>query len=85
MCGHRDVIVTVSHVGIEPDLITERTLTPKITRDAEELKLKFPGKKIIAGIDNTVWPTLYVCPCPLIHRKPVAGASQGHLVEVSCV
>ncbi len=48
-----DVIVTVSHVGVDPDLILERTSLPPVIRDLDDLRTRFAGKKIIAGIDNT--------------------------------
>ncbi len=52
----RDVIVTVAHIGVEPDVIQERMRRPDVIAVADSIRSQFPGMKIIVGIDNTeVW------------------------------
>ena len=47
----REVIVTMSHVSIEPDLIDECIANPEVQKKAAEIRKKYEDKKIIVGVD----------------------------------
>lgn len=47
----REVIVTMSHVSIEPDLVASAVSNPAVQKKAEELKKTYKGRKIIVGVD----------------------------------
>ncbi len=60
-CNGRDVIVTVAHIGVEPDVIQERMRRPDVLATAEGIRSQFPGMKIIVGIDNTEVRRVCLC------------------------
>ncbi len=47
------MIVTTAHIGIEPDVITERMTWPDVIETAKRIKSQFRNMKIVVGIDNT--------------------------------
>eukprot|EP01038_Epipyxis_sp_PR26KG_P011996 gene11996-16059_t len=47
----REVIVTMSHVSIEPERLSIALQNPEMNRIAAELKEKYKNKKIIVGVD----------------------------------
>lgn len=47
----REVIVTMSHVSVEPDRIDEVVANPEVQAAAMEIRKKYAGKKIIVGVD----------------------------------
>jgi trehalose-6-phosphate synthase len=49
--GNREVIVSMSHVSIEPDQLQRALDDPEVTRMAEAIRAKHAGKKIIASVD----------------------------------
>lgn len=49
--GSRDVIVSISHVSIEPGRIIAAASDPETIRQAEEIRAKYVGKKIVVGVD----------------------------------
>jgi len=51
MPGSREVIVTMAHVGIEPEQIDRAVNDPEVQAAAEALRAKHAGKKIIVGLD----------------------------------
>eukprot|EP00742_Colponemidia_sp_Colp-10_P008648 GILJ01009382.1.p1 GENE.GILJ01009382.1~~GILJ01009382.1.p1 ORF type:complete len:1037 (-),score=136.84 GILJ01009382.1:160-3270(-) len=48
----RHVMVRIGHVGIQPELIQEHMETQEVRDYAKELKERFPGKIILAGVDK---------------------------------
>ena len=47
----REVIVTMSHVSVEPDVIDEAVNNPEVKAAAMEIRKKYAGKKIIVAVD----------------------------------
>lgn len=47
----KDVIVTMSHVSIETDVIDECLADPQTQRLVDELTAKYQGRKVIVGVD----------------------------------
>jgi len=49
--GNREVILSMSHVSIEPDLIDRACKDPETLQMAAAIKEKHRGKKIIVSVD----------------------------------
>lgn len=52
MVQDREVIVTMSHVSIEPDAIDKLLIDPETLRKASEIREKYKGRRIIVGVDT---------------------------------
>ncbi|KDO20092.1 hypothetical protein SPRG_14631 [Saprolegnia parasitica CBS 223.65] len=47
----RNVVITISHVGIEKEIIRQALMNPEVQAAAAALREKHKGKQLIAGID----------------------------------